>query len=254
MTSSAKHFRIVTDKDVADMRGNGQKRDRHFMDVIVHIPVAVAIGFSIYGYQQYGWFLVGLAPLTIYLSVTLSRSLERIIETRRLRPDVMWASAISALACFCAEAYGVHLGLERFNHMNAAEGLMVIDDAALIAFSVMLGLKNFYNRRAFVTGLDSVTAVEWSIEIGRNKSSLRKKEDEAKNTNWNSNLVGSERRDRFGKMDAASLRGRHKNQPTMEHLETAVEIAEKRGDKDSARILRQMIGDRQPNTQEAKRA
>lgn len=124
--------------------------DRGLMEMAVHIPVAVAVGISAYGYMQYGAFAVGLVPLAFALSWLLSRTYAMAISTHRL--DVALFLFLIGTGAFAAEAYGVHLGAVRFNEENAAAGLQTFSEEALIAASIILGLMNLFSRRAYVTG------------------------------------------------------------------------------------------------------
>ncbi len=124
--------------------------DRTLMEAAVHTPVFVAIGISIFGWEQYGWFAAGLIPLTCSLSWLLSRSYAKLINAHRA--DVAVFLVVLGALAFCTEAYGVHLGLERFNHYNAANGLQTFDGSILILVSIMLGLMNLFSRWGYVTG------------------------------------------------------------------------------------------------------
>jgi len=253
MTSSAKTFRVVTDKDVADMNKpaaiSGGAVDRFIMEVVVHIPVAVAIGISIYGGQQYGAFLWGIAPLCVALSVMLSRTYAMIQSAAKIhRWDVVVFLVMLGAFAFAWEAYSVHLGLVRFNLANAAAGLQTFGEEAMIAASIILGAFNVFSRRAYVTGHQLLTVSEADRKASESWSAWDRKRD-----NWNDTVLGGERRDRFGKMDAGKIKGRGKK-PTLDDLQAAIGIAEKRGDRDTVRILSEMLGKRQADTPEAKRA
>lgn len=140
----------------------GRWFERNLMEIAVHIPVGVAIGISCYGWEQYGAFAFGLVPLTCALSYLLSRTYSLFLGAHRL--DVaIFLPVLGALA-FCTEAYGVHLGLERFNHANAAQGLQTFDNTILILVSVMLGLMNVFSRHAFITGHDKVSGENLKAE------------------------------------------------------------------------------------------
>lgn len=190
---------ILTSRDQAEA-----KRPKHdkLMDVVVHIPVAAAIGISIFGYAQYGWFILGLAPMTLALSLKLSRSLQKIITAWNLRRDVAVGVIVTAGLCFVGEAFGVHLGLARFNEMNAADSLMTFDDAVLIAASIALGVFNVWNRRSYVTGLKSVSVEEVDAAAERNRSWHLKRQQETNHRGWFKSLTGGERKDRQTPNDA----------------------------------------------------
>lgn len=128
----------------------GRFTEKCLLEAAVHIPVGVAIGISCFGWEQYGAFAFGLVPLTCALSYLLSRTYSMFLAAERL--DVAIFLPVLGLLAFCTEAYGVHLGLERFNHQNAAAGLQTFDNTILILVSVMLGLMNVFSRHAFITG------------------------------------------------------------------------------------------------------
>lgn len=140
----------VPDKPRLTWADFGRGVDRLLLELAVHIPVAVAIGISAFGYMQYGLFAWGLVPLAFALSFLLSRTYAMAISTHR--GDVALFLMLIGFGAFCAEAYGVHLGAVRFNEQNAADGLQTFSDEALIAASVILGLMNLFSRRAYVTG------------------------------------------------------------------------------------------------------
>ncbi len=124
--------------------------NRASLEIAVHIPVFVAVGASIYGWFQYGAFAAGLIPLTVALSWLLSRTYSMGLRTHRL--DVAGFLAVLGGLAFVVESYGVHLGLERFNAYNAANGLQTFDPIILWVVSIMLGLMNLFSRRAYITG------------------------------------------------------------------------------------------------------
>ena len=134
----------------------GKWFDRTLLEIAVHIPVGVAIVVSCYGAQQYGDFGPVFMAMSVALSLLLSRAYSMLCNTHRL--DVAAFLVMLGVGAFCWEAYWVHLGFDRFNHQNAADGLMTFADEALIAGSVMLGLFNLFGRRAFITGHDK----KWS--------------------------------------------------------------------------------------------
>lgn len=128
----------------------GRWLDRTSLEIAVHIPVFVAVGISIYGWMQYGAFAAGLIPLTCALSWLLSRTYSMGLKTHRL--DVAFFLTILGGLSFVVEAYGVHLGLERFNAYNEANHLQTFDGTILVLVSIMLGLMNLFSRRAYITG------------------------------------------------------------------------------------------------------
>jgi hypothetical protein len=167
----------------------GRWADRSLLEIAVHIPVAVAIGISWYGWEQYGAFAYGLVPLTFAISFLLSRAYSMCIRTHRY--DVAaWLFLLGGLA-FAWEAYGVHLGLERFNHHNAAAELQTFAPWILILASIMLGLMNVASRRAFVTGHDDPTEQMGGPEQWWRWDARRKKGFET--------IARAERRDAFAR-------------------------------------------------------
>jgi len=168
------------------------------MDVVVHIPVAAAIGISVYGYAQYGAFVWGLAPAAVALSLTLSRSVHRVIMAARTRADVASMAVLIAAFAFVGEAFGVHLGLERFNSVNAAAGLPTFGFWALMTASVGVCVMNLFSRRAFVTGLKNVRPDELEAAAERDRTNTYKAKQERNHRGWGETIRNIEGRARFG--------------------------------------------------------
>lgn len=142
-----------------------------FMDAVVHVMVALAIGVACVGYWQFGWFFIPLAIMQVVVSIMLARTASRVIIAVKYREDVAASAIAITVLCFAIEFWGVHMGLARFNAMNMADAKIVLTETEMNFASAGLGLFNLFARRSYVTGLKDL--VPWEIDRAEMREKIR---------------------------------------------------------------------------------